>query len=499
MSWQDSLVAIHTPTTGGRGNGLIGTGVQIGNDLVLTARHVVRPEKRSQKPIKLYRWYAEDENRTAPELSDEELIVWESVDYDVALLRCPQLAGIPAMLLNPYAPRDLAEFVTAGFPQAAMIDEKRKPSNFIGKLTLCADIERYFEALVSADKQPDQVEGWRGGSGMPVIVNGRIVGVFGDVTKGTGNGSIRAAPVWKLWKDEQFRALVPNQTKAELYLSKLETEIAILADMIHDKDIHVFLKNLGTGLAESYNSKNFRSFVDEIVIINKNDIINIMKRFQLSEHNNNSLDFENQFQKTANVLWPIIFCRDTESAKSIYDSHKEQRPILIDGKAGSETMAELLAAFSTGRPTDFLPREKSLHYPAGRNWIPINFQVGNIESGIVTSVKVALKAMASINQDSIREGVSPEEVVKDFFWSEYNLFEPDIATINILMKQASERGEALPYLACALPSTPNERDYIIGEFRELQKALPLLTIICLDRKKRAEEMEYLAGFNVILP
>lgn len=499
MSWQGSLVAIFTPTIGGDEEGLIGTGVQIGNDLVLTARHVVRTDNRAPDPIELYRWYAAGDNRVAPPLDDEAMIVWESDQFDVALLRCPQLDGMPSMLLNPSIPSDGAAFKSAGFPAAAMIDDKRKPSNFLGTFSLCDKHESYFEAIVWADKQPDQVEGWMGGSGMPVIVNGRIVGVFGDVTKGTGKGSIRAAPVWKLWEDEQFRALVPNQTKAELYLSKLEAEIAILADMINDKDIHGFLKNFGCGLAENYTAKEFKTFVDEIISLNKNDIINIVKKLQSASHNKNPQDFANQFHKTTNILWPVIFCLDATSAKSIYDSHKEQRPILIDGKAGSETMAELLAAFSTGRPADFLPREKSLHYPAGRNWMPVNFQVGNIESGIVTSVKVALKGMTSINLDSIREGVSPEEVVKDFFWSEHSLFEPDIATINILMKQASERGEALPYLACALPSTPNERDYIIGEFRELQKALPLLTIICLDRKKRAEEMEYLAGFNVILP
>lgn len=153
---------------------------------------------------------------------------------------------------------------------------------------------------------------------------------------------------------------------------------------------------------------------------------------------------------------------------------------------------------NTTAVTATMPRKSNLDYPVGRNWIPVNFQVGNVENGIVTSVKVALNAMSSINPDLIREGVSPLGALQDYI-GQLAQSGLDIETINVLMRQAYDRGDALPFFACVMPETPNERKFMIEEFRKLQEALPLLTVICLDKKKEAKDYEYLAGFNVILP
>ncbi len=59
MNWKNLLVCIFAPTTGPQ-DGVYGTGVPVQNGLILTARHVVKPDNRDlTKPIRIRWWYTE--------------------------------------------------------------------------------------------------------------------------------------------------------------------------------------------------------------------------------------------------------------------------------------------------------------------------------------------------------------------------------------------------------------------------------------------------------
>jgi V8-like Glu-specific endopeptidase len=56
MGWKNAIVALYVPT---EENGVYGTAFAVGDDILLTARHVVRPERRNTtKRIRVKWWHS---------------------------------------------------------------------------------------------------------------------------------------------------------------------------------------------------------------------------------------------------------------------------------------------------------------------------------------------------------------------------------------------------------------------------------------------------------
>lgn len=208
------LIAIFVPTTNEREEdfkGEIGeraTGYPVGKDLILTARHVLHPKppnRRDSRYRVAIRWHYFPSGDDADwiEISDDD-IVWESCgELDAALIRCrrpPDAAG--RGIVSRDRPRDGMRWISEGFPRAAKYDNRRNPSSFIGKTCSKAPKEPYIELTV--DTAPEDEEGWKGASGMPVFVDGKIIGVVRSVPPHFDAKKLHATPTWKLLEDESF-------------------------------------------------------------------------------------------------------------------------------------------------------------------------------------------------------------------------------------------------------------------------------------------------------
>ncbi len=208
------LVAVFVPTTNERGEdfkGEIGeraTGYPVGKDLILTARHVLYPKppnrRDSRYPVAIrWHYYRSGDDADWIEISDDD-IVWESQgELDAALIHCQRPPDAVSWgIVSRDRPRDGTQWISEGFPRAAKYDNRRNPSSFIGTVCSKAPTEPYFELTV--ETAPEGEEGWKGASGMPVFVNGKILGVVRSVPPNFSAKKLYATPTWKLLEDENF-------------------------------------------------------------------------------------------------------------------------------------------------------------------------------------------------------------------------------------------------------------------------------------------------------
>ncbi len=224
---KDCFVRIEVPSVddGGRNRkepgGITGTGYPVGKNLILTTRHVVRPEKNRDKRFAIrIRWYsfgtwgAKSDGVVELDKDDGKNIVWESdEETDIALIHCPQTPEsiTPGRFLNR-RPTDGDRFDSIGFPRATHFEQGPAQNSFRGEIRVPK--EPWFEICDS--HAPKSAEDWKGASGMPIFVEGGIVGVFSlsleDISKG------QAIPIQPLLEGN------PDFRKWIGYDDQLETE-----------------------------------------------------------------------------------------------------------------------------------------------------------------------------------------------------------------------------------------------------------------------------------
>jgi hypothetical protein len=136
------LVVIFVPTfdengsDGGGKFGTFGTGYPVGQDLVLTARHVLAPVNRDHRYPIAIRWYYYPRAGAKGgwyDVSDDKVVWPDTEELDVALLRCkpPQEARAFRCYFASTAPQQGDRWMSAGFPVAAQRDDEvGNPANF---------------------------------------------------------------------------------------------------------------------------------------------------------------------------------------------------------------------------------------------------------------------------------------------------------------------------------------------------------------------------------
>ena len=208
------LVEIFVPTAGE--GGLIGTGYPVAKDRILTARHVLLPEDRDpQRPIEV-RWYHQQGAAREWIATGDDAIVWEGgEDCDAAVLACTFPDGVVEWgLLSAEKPRDQWKWESEGFAEAGKRDDQtRRPVGMIGEVFSAADTAPEFE--LGAKYAVELPEGWRGASGSPVFVMGKIIGGVVTCPLDFDAQRLLAVPVWRLLEDQGFRDAIGFDERAE--------------------------------------------------------------------------------------------------------------------------------------------------------------------------------------------------------------------------------------------------------------------------------------------
>ena len=255
---KDLIVAIFAPTTGeGEMPGRVGTGYPVTDDLILTSRHVLKPENRDRRKSIQVRWFHDQPASGKPpewtplddreerdvqaglteeclEELDDRVLVWVGPgDLDAALIRCRRpeyLHKFPVKLPSERKPREGERWQSAGFARANKRDNVREPGQFGGTLRSMAEGAPFFEIV--EDAKPIAEEQWQGVSGMPVFVESELLGVVKHVPPNYDHKKLEAIPVWRLFQDEGFKKALGIDEQRE----RLESARKLLRRLLERSD-----------------------------------------------------------------------------------------------------------------------------------------------------------------------------------------------------------------------------------------------------------------------
>jgi len=226
------FVVVFTPTLGEAGEdldgsgGLLGTGYPVAPGLILTSGHVVAPENRDERyPIEVARVPLGVQEDFEPDWQ-EAGFEWVGPDpLDVALIRCPpDLApdSCSSGILYDTLPRAGLNWSSRGFPKATRRDSVPGPRDFGGPVRGNAEVDSRFSAETSSSTR--HKDGWDGTSGMPVVVDGRILGVVAEVLDPGDNQVFLAVPTRRLLRNDDFKRILDWDPRRD-YLDQVRTSL----------------------------------------------------------------------------------------------------------------------------------------------------------------------------------------------------------------------------------------------------------------------------------
>lgn len=233
---QDLIVAIFVSTDSDDPTiGDFGTGYPVTEDLVLTSRHVVKPENQgSPTQIEVKWFYDQPVNGESPAWIKADLIWTGKGDLDAALIRCRRPAHLQRFALGRLIERKPTEgerWQSTGFARANKRDDVREPGKFGGTLRSMAEADAFFELL--EDAKPIAEKQWKGVSGMPIFAGSEILGVVKHVPPNYDHKKLEAVPAWRLLQDEGFRKALGLDEQRE----RLESARKLLYRLLERSDV----------------------------------------------------------------------------------------------------------------------------------------------------------------------------------------------------------------------------------------------------------------------
>lgn len=270
------FVRIEVPTLcdgsedGGGTYGTSGTGYPVGEQLILTARHVVAPEHRDDRyPIRVH-WVKfpdfGDKGRVTLDRDDRAIVYLGTGEPDdIALLCCPRRPPDLTTPLWPWgpAPEQDDPYSSIGYPKATRLEAPGEAvaaptqNRFDGKIRITA--EPWFE--ITDLHAPSAAEHWSGASGMPIFVGDRIIGVFSAALEFI-DGKGHALPVAPRLTDAAFAAWFQPCGIWERLRGWLAASARSAYTLLEKRSIFIVLAlgigGVGLWLAHTVSAKSFR-------------------------------------------------------------------------------------------------------------------------------------------------------------------------------------------------------------------------------------------------
>ncbi len=197
------------------GDSCIGTGYSIGNNLVLTARHVVFFNNRANNPDLRMVWPGQNGHEIS--FSDEDIVFQGQDKIDVALIRCPEELPFtpPVVSLATKNPDVHEQWKSRGYLRAGKAGLTREDKGVPGSIAGIGEDNSILELL--SDLDVTEETGWGGMSGAPVFLGDKLVGVI-TVRYTTIKKYLHAVSIPYLLEEESFREAVGLTEEATVRL-----------------------------------------------------------------------------------------------------------------------------------------------------------------------------------------------------------------------------------------------------------------------------------------
>ncbi|WP_148040320.1 serine protease [Marichromatium sp. AB31] len=368
---KDLIVAIFVPTQRGSGTskdrqpGLIGTGYPVAEDLVLTARHVLNPPLRNHRAKIRLCWFFSRYGceKHCWQTVDKADLVWEgSGDLDAALIRCPipqALRDYAHCTLSETPPHSGSKWESAGFARADTRNGIREPGDFGGKVCRMADNQPFFTLI--EDAQPEREEDWRGASGMPVFVDGVIVGVVKQVSPKYSGKKLEAVPSFLLLNNKKFRELLGLDEARERRRRAMEYLLSLLERGVDlTQELALALQCSGEAMTVVDRLINQTPPLESLFAF----LLDIQFRLRAAEKNSDARLARDLVLAILPALWDASVVGRVRRERAMVEIPIVALPTKLT------TLAEIIMAAADKRPADCRKSVTDLQWPEGCYHIP---------------------------------------------------------------------------------------------------------------------------------
>jgi hypothetical protein len=518
------LVRVFVPTTrkpkpGVVGpDGVTGTAFPVGNGLLLTALHVVRPTdergndiRHPALPIEVW-WDGADRPAWIPlDPDDRKAIAWTGKDgLDAALLHCEcPLGGESRGFISANAPRETLEWVSAGFPYAAKEEEGRHWASFGGKMFATTDKRPIFELDVIGDGPADGLD-WRGASGMPICLpdTNLIYGVAVRVPPNYTGKRLHATPTARMCKDPDFVRVLGREdeqrrrvdefrvhvTKALERSSLASTTLAANPSLAEATRARKIVAGPGS-LAEWLLGLEFADAMDSLWWAWQK----LLKDQNLHKPEDLSEAFD-ALSFTVQAIGPALF--DAGQAGAVRAHALDDGMMICRLHISTPTVAELIMAAAEGRPADYHPRREDPDIPHGKLSLPLRPPEGGIgseaESAEILRTTLARKFSPGGWADLRRK--IDDHLIAALLGRSLAPEDRDVSLAAIELETVTKYGYRY-YMVCVLPTDPGARETIEAGLTALKKDWKALLILGIeeDRQTLLRETKDYGAFRRMLP
>ncbi|MBF0171870.1 MAG: hypothetical protein HQL83_00340 [Magnetococcales bacterium] len=369
MNFKNYVVLISVPSKDGLAE--LATGYPVAPNLILTARHVLETKDRdNQKPIKAKWWYHKpkvDGDQGWLTLADDAIVWLGEGELDAALLRLPEKEWTPkeSLYLLSDRPSEDTRWASEGFPHAARWEKLPKATSFQGNVYSKADAEAYFE--LSEDANPDREEGWKGVSGMAVVVRNRILGIVTAIPHGFNSAKLYAVPSWKMLEDPAFRETIEYDDKRK----RLNEYRASLEKLIKDHTEFFDPVAKALGISADWGSASSDEIKGSVLAqgLLERSIPDMLKELNNAwREADGAPNKRNALYDAVKLLLPALY--DRRIVEEIKIDKGLNNPLFFELDAFHETVAEIIMAGVDGRAARFRERENEHELPKGEFRLP---------------------------------------------------------------------------------------------------------------------------------
>ncbi|MCU0935346.1 MAG: hypothetical protein MUF66_04580 [Gammaproteobacteria bacterium] len=402
---QDLVVEIFVPEAGTGGKeGRIATGYPVARDRILTARHALFPKgprRDLERPVEVRFRCPGVEPIWRP--LDAEPLCWDSLRWDLALLVCELPPGVQPWwggFLSAQRPEPSADWYGAGFPRiGGKRDGERKAFGMGGSVKAALATADAFQVEETAG--PKDADAWKGASGAPVFIGGRLVGVVVSVPEDLEARRLNVAPLWRVLAEE---AGFCEQIRYRQRLKRRDdladrVRAALVAAPAAATALGAAIPGLADAIAALPPGQHPAKVCAALLDLEIDAAVAIVEGAHRGLVRSDPLAAR-AIAEVARALVPAVY--DYGVCEAVRCACTDAKAGLLAVPAYHPTVAEVIMAGADGRPVDLFPRCRPSDFPKGRLSLSEPPECGPDDDGAmaIAAVEAHLVQKLGFGQDS---------------------------------------------------------------------------------------------------